>query len=122
MRMSVPAQAGQHIPRRQAAVRFFSSALRPDMAAFGAVVVRFCEKLQAPLTKTAALRVIAFAALWTNLHGSFFFAILIPLIWALGTWLNALIWTESGRSGRSSPGHFLYVGALAAAGTLLNPN
>ena len=97
------------------------------------VAVRFSEGLEGPLTKTRAAGVVLVAALWTNIHGSFFFAPLIPLIWALGIWLNSVLWTDGERpcgvglwpafpglqSGRLRG--LLQTAALAAAATLLNP-
>ncbi len=107
---------------------------------FFLAAVRFCEKFQGPLTLVQAAGVAAVAALWTNVHGSFFFAPLIPLIWALGIWLGGVIWVggpsalESGDRGvvprgppgRGRPPHnrvqgLLGVAGVAAAATLLNP-
>jgi hypothetical protein len=93
---------------------------------FFLAVVRFCEGLPnspaavgAPvrLTKPQILAVAITAALWTNLHASFLFAPLIPLLWAAGTWLRGLIWDGN----RGPVRAYLTTAAIAAAATLLNP-
>jgi hypothetical protein len=86
---------------------------------FFLAAVRFCEHLSTPLTKVQMAGVAAAAALWTNLHASFFFAPLIPLIWAAGTWLRSLLWETPNEEGKLRG--YLETAALAAAATLLNP-
>jgi hypothetical protein len=85
---------------------------------FFLATVRFCENLQGDLTKTQMLLVALGAALWTNIHGSFFFAILIPLIWAAGTWLRGIIWTAGDRPALRP---YLQMAAVASLATLANP-
>jgi hypothetical protein len=79
--------------------------------------VRFCEKLPQPLTGWHLAGVALGTTLWTNIHGSFFFAPLIPLLWAAGNWLRGLVWDEPRRPVRP----FLVTAAVAAGATLLNP-
>lgn len=91
---------------------------------FFLVAVRFCENLGPRMNtnehgSTKLFWVAAFSALWANVHGSFFFAPLIPLIWALGTWLRGLIWQGDAEGGRVRA--YLQVAGVAAAATLMNP-
>ena len=79
--------------------------------------VRFCERLSGEVRVWQLAAVAAGSALWTNIHGSFFFAPLIPLIWAIGNWLKGLIWDEDRRPVRPH----LIAAAVAAAATLVNP-
>lgn len=74
------------------------------------------------------------AALWSNLHASFFFAPAIPLIYAAGAYLEPLIWEcrESpivGVRGPSVPGcrdprgrNYTSLALAALLGTLANPH
>jgi hypothetical protein len=87
---------------------------------FFLAAVRFCERLEGPLTWQQGLGVAAFSALWANVHGSFFFAVLIPLVWGAGKWLNGLLW-ESANKKEHRLKSVLLVAAIAAAATLLNP-
>jgi hypothetical protein len=86
---------------------------------FFLAAVRFCERLFAPLSRAQMVAVAIGAALWTNIHASFFFAPLIPLVWALGTWVRGWIW-EPDVQPRPLRG-YLQMSAIAAAATLLNP-
>ena len=85
---------------------------------FFLAAVRFCETLHSPPGKAQLLAAAAGAALWANLHGSFFFAPLIPLIWAAGVWLRTLIWGSA--RGTEWPA-YLQIAGIAAAATFLNP-
>jgi hypothetical protein len=84
---------------------------------FFLVAVRFCERLKGPLTWQQGLGAAAFSALWANMHGSFFFAVLIPLVWGVGRWINNLLWADRPKSYST----YFAVAAIAAAATLLNP-
>ena len=86
---------------------------------FFLIAVRFCEKLNHPLTRPQMIGVAVASALWTNIHGSFFFAPLIPFIWAGGTWLRGLLWEQSSEDLRIRG--CLQTGAIAIAATFLNP-
>jgi hypothetical protein len=87
---------------------------------FFLAAVRFCEAVQGPLTIARMGVVAATVVLWTNIHGSFFFAVLIPLIWAVGIWLRSVIWAggdaESGRIRGC-----LETAGIAALASLVNP-
>ncbi len=95
--------------------------------------VRFCERLGGPglraptedKKRSSTLQgrdfvgIALVAALWTNINASFFFAPLIPLIWAAGTWLRGLIWDGAAETGRVRA--YLVTSAVAAGATLINP-
>ncbi len=90
---------------------------------FFLAAVRFCENFQGSLTVGQMAGVAVVAAFWSNVHGSFFFAPLIPLIWAGGTWLRGLIWeTEVGGRLKPTPQGYLQIAGIAAAASLVNPN
>ena len=65
-----------------------------------------------------ALGFAALSALWANMHGSFFLAPLIALIYAAGWFLRPLIWTAGGRDQAL---WFLMAAASLAAGSFANP-
>jgi hypothetical protein len=73
-----------------------------------------CERAVAE--RRDLLTVFLFAAAWANVHGSFFFAVLIPLVYAAGAWLSGLVWDTETKSSA-----FLKLALLAAAGTFVNP-
>jgi hypothetical protein len=88
---------------------------------FFLAAVRFCESLSAPLTKTQMAGVAIVSALWTNIHGSFFFAPLIPLIWAAGEWLRGHIWESEPGSQAGKVRACVQTAFIAAAATFLTP-
>ena len=71
------------------------------------------NKIAAPQLLAACLT----ACLWANLHGSFFFAVLIPLTWAAGQAIARIVWNSP-----ANPSAFINLAIAAAAGTFLNPN
>ena len=78
--------------------------------------VWFCERLRTSVRGSLAVGLLG-GCVWANVHGSFFFAALIPLIYAAGAGLSRMVWDEE------TPARpFLTVAGAAAAGTLLNPN
>jgi hypothetical protein len=63
------------------------------------------------------------AALWSNIHASFFFGPLIAVIYAAGAYFRPLVW-EAPISARHAPkgGDYVRLAIAASAGTLANPN
>lgn len=92
---------------------------------FFLIAVRFCERFDGRLTWPIGVGVAVISALWANMHGSFFFAALIPLIWAIGRWLDQFfLVTEPPPQGEVWQGGsrpLFLIAAIAAAATLLNP-
>jgi len=86
---------------------------------FFLAAVRYCEAAVKPSSPGQLAGVAGFTALWTNMHASFFFAPLIPLIWALGTWLRGLLWESESETGPVR--EYLKIASVAAAATLVNP-
>ena len=84
--------------------------------------VWLCERLPLhPGWRHFALAVVATAA-WSNLHGSFFFAPLIALIYAAGAFVTPFIWESRNPSaGGSTVRGYLLLALAASAGTLVNP-
>ncbi len=79
--------------------------------------VWFCERpLPRGRTSLAAVPLVM-GCLWANVHGSFFFAVLIPLVYAAGAWISRVVWDQESRARE-----FVVVALAAAAGTLINPN
>lgn len=89
--------------------------------------VWFCERMpRYPGWGRLTLAAIG-AAAWANIHASFFFAPLIALIYAAGTYLKPLIWERRGArtpTRRDSPevGSFIWLALAASVATLANPN
>ena len=67
------------------------------------------------------IAILAGSALWANLHASFFFAPLLALIYAAGSWLRPRLWQTGQAGGQHRQGWFLRAAAWSAAGTLLTP-
>ena len=65
-----------------------------------------------------AIALAALSALWANMHGSFFLAPMIALIYAAGWFARSLIWNTSGSSQAK---WFLLAAIPLAAGSLANP-
>ncbi len=93
--------------------------------------VWFCEQMPRRLRWPQLALIAILAAAWANVHASFFFAPLIPLLYALGIYLKPMIWrpaTDSGIGDLSpcalEPAALAYVWAALAAsiGSLANPN
>ncbi len=82
--------------------------------------LRFCETLKGPLTWRQSIGVAIGTVLWTNMHASFFFAALIPAIWAIGAWLRPKIWEARGIE-KARPRDYAAVAVTAAVATLVNP-
>jgi hypothetical protein len=89
---------------------------RPHLVSwlFLLATVWFCER--ATVERRDLLTAFLFAAAWANIHGSFFFAVLIPLVYAGGAWLSGLVWERE-----TQPSLFLKTAVAAAAGTFINP-
>jgi hypothetical protein len=62
-----------------------------------------------------------FAALWANLHGSFFLAPLLAAIYAVSFLIRPLLWQLDTRAEHARARRFLWIAVAAAAGSLLNP-
>jgi len=86
---------------------------------FFLAAVRFCEGIRGPLSKGRMLGLAMAVVLWTNIHGSFFFAVLIPLIWAVGIGLRGLLWEGEAAAGRVRG--CLEMAAIATAASFINP-
>ena len=54
--------------------------------------VWFCERLPIRMRWGHLALAAGFAAVWANIHASFFFAPLIGFVYAAGSWLRPLIW------------------------------
>jgi len=65
-----------------------------------------------------ALFLASLSALWSNMHGSFFLAPVLALIYAIGWFSRSLIWTASGRDQAK---WFLLAALSLAAGSLATP-
>jgi hypothetical protein len=89
--------------------------------------VLWAERHPTDFTLRDAALVAAFTALWANMHGSFFLAPAIALIYAAGAWLRRVIWNSSGadalvRAGPPGPAlPYLYAAAISALAALANP-
>ena len=71
------------------------------------------------------MRLVVFAftigALWANVHGSFFLAPVIALIYAISHAVRPYIWPLDTPAEHAAARRYLYIALAAAAGTLLNP-
>lgn len=77
-----------------------------------------CERMPGELSWWYRVGAFAGTALWANVHGSFFFAPVIAMVYAAGSVLRHAIWADE------TPGptrSFLLVAAWATAGSFLNP-
>jgi hypothetical protein len=93
--------------------------------------VWLCERIShRPKWHDLAL-VALMAALWANLHASFFFAPLIALIYAAGAFMEPLVWAPLNGDARRPPFQatwgprglsYLLLAVAAAVGTFANPN
>jgi len=81
--------------------------------------VRICERIEQPLSRGQMAGIAAGVVLWTNIHGSFFFAVLIPLIWAAGTAVRGSLWDGPQEKGRIRG--CLQAAGIAAVASLVNP-
>jgi hypothetical protein len=63
-----------------------------------------------------------FAALWANVHGSFFLAPLLAVIYAVSFLVRPLLWPLDGVAEHARARRFLWIAVAAGAGTLLNPH
>lgn len=68
-----------------------------------------------------AASVFGGSALWANLHGSFFLAPVIALLYAAGHWLRPRIWELDAAVERARVRWFLCAAVCSALGTLVNP-
>ncbi len=67
-----------------------------------------------------AAAAVAIGAVWANVHGSFFVAPVVALLYAAGCALNTLLWpSDIGR--RSTPRWYVKAAILFTIGTLFNP-
>jgi hypothetical protein len=84
--------------------------------------VWLCERMpRRPGWQHFTLAFLATAA-WSNLHGSFFFAPLIALIYAAGAFVTPLIWESTNlEDGGSMVRGYVLLALVASAGTLMNP-
>jgi hypothetical protein len=74
------------------------------------------------LTPARGLAIAGGAALWANLHASFFLAALVPLVYAAGYGLRAALWRETDHAPEMRIVRvFLWSTVLAAAASLVNP-
>ena len=65
--------------------------------------------------------VAAMTALWANLHGSFFLAPAIALIYAVSHLARPLLWPLDKREEHRKAGRFIAIALAALAGSLINP-
>lgn len=79
------------------------------------------ERAGLRFTRGDGLRIFLGSALWANLHGSFFLAPLIALLYAAGHWLRPRLWELDAASEAARTRWFLKAAAAAALGTLVNP-
>jgi hypothetical protein len=88
--------------------------------------VWLCERMPHRLRWRHLMLVAVAAAVWANLHASFFFAPLIALTYAAGAYLRPLIWQVPAppiREARgSSARSYIWIALAASLGTLANPN
>ena len=83
------------------------------------IAIGFCEQLPGQRLDVIRLAGIAsFTALWANVHGSFFLAPIIALIYAAGHGLRSLIWNSTTPNRVSA---YCAVAAAALGGSLANP-
>jgi len=81
-------------------------------------MVWFCEGLPSRLSGWHLAVAAAVAALWANVHASFFFAPLIGFVYAAGSYLRPLIWETRADKGS----RYVWLATAASLGTLVNPN
>jgi hypothetical protein len=81
--------------------------------------VTFAEKLRqdSRVTPFRLIGVAAGSCLWANLHGSFFFGALIPLVYALGIAIANVLWDAPPANWRP----FAIFAGVSAAASLMNP-
>jgi hypothetical protein len=79
----------------------------------------YAERTQ--FRKLDLLAIAAVTAVWANLHGSFFLAPLIALIYAVSHFVRPLVWPFSLKAERERGLWFLYAAMAALGGSLLNP-
>jgi hypothetical protein len=88
--------------------------------------VWFCERMPRRLrNRHLALAAIG-AAVWANVHASFFFAPLVALVYAAGVYQKPMIWDVHGlpeqETGVSRGRSYLLLAVAASIGTLVNPS
>jgi len=76
-----------------------------------------CERMPRHLRPGHLVLAAFLAGAWANLHASFFFAPLIPLLYAAGAFLKPRIWQIQDNRGRG----YIWLALAALAGTLANP-
>lgn len=64
---------------------------------------------------------LLFAAVWANVHGSFFFAPILAAIYAVSFLVRPWLWPLDKAMEHARARRFLWIAAAAGAGTLLNP-
>ena len=80
--------------------------------------VWFCERLPQRLSPGILLVIALYTSLWANVHGSFFLAPAIALIYAAGHAARPFLWDGTGLNSAVA---YLTVAAAAALGSFLNP-
>jgi len=82
------------------------------------------ERIPASFRPFHGVAIALFAALWANLHASFFLGPVIALIYAAGCWLRGVIWNGGMATAPSPPRRsrwFLWAALITAAAPLANP-
>jgi hypothetical protein len=80
-----------------------------------------CEKAPVRFRPAHAAAIAVASACWANMHGSFFLAPLIALLYALGLWIRPLLWDSDFFLDRQRSGWLVRAAAISAAATLINP-
>ena len=71
--------------------------------------------------KAAIPIALGVGCIWANIHGSFFLAPAIALLYAIGQFIRPLIWPLDARSEHAVARRYFAIAIAAAAGTLANP-
>jgi hypothetical protein len=81
----------------------------------------FLERPAARFSLMPLAAVAGFTALWANVHGSFFLAPLIALVYAIAHVVRPMLWPADTGAERQRAGWYFWVAIAAMAGSLLNP-
>jgi hypothetical protein len=83
--------------------------------------ILYAEKASEPFHSRQAATIAAGSMLWANMHGTFFFAPLIALLYAASHALRPMIWKMDRRTERRKMRWFLLAALVSSVASLVNP-